>query len=86
MTSKWDKDAWAAELIVRDAPREFIEHLLRLDGTTMGKFATDDGSYPESLYGLGLIEGAPSSYMTGPGFNWLTPLGQKVVDRLKSTT
>lgn len=77
----WDKESWAADLIVKDGPLEFLQKLIPLDGTSENKPSRRRTS-PSAMIGLGLVKGAPGAGMADAGEEWLSPLGQKVVDRL----
>jgi hypothetical protein len=81
----WDKTAWAADLIIEDAPRDFLETLIPLDGTTPHRplSRVNRPKIPSAMHGFGLIEGMAGAGLGDPGYDYLTRLGQAVVDRLK---
>ncbi len=78
----WNAILHNADLIVTDCPVQILEPLLSLDGATMNN-AKEDEKIPKYMFGFGLVSGLPSPYITGPGSNWPTELGQAVIDMLK---
>jgi hypothetical protein len=78
----WNRDAFAADLIVKDAPKEWLMTLLPLDGTT-AENPSPSSKAPHSMIALGLACGAAGGSLVGGDVDWLTPLGQAVVDRIK---
>ena len=80
--------SWKSKAIVEGLPKEVLEPLLERDGTTRNACFSNDGkgqSRPSWMYALGLVEGAAGAHVAGWDWGeWLTPLGQAVVDRMKS--
>ncbi len=83
-----DHNTWKAKSIVEAFPRELLEPLLERDGTTMENPYNNRGkgvSRPTWMYALDLVAGAAGSHVTGYDWaEWLTPLGQAIVEEVKS--
>jgi hypothetical protein len=88
-----DPNMWKVKAIVEGLPRDLLEPLLDRDGTSISAPFVNSGyvnsggskTRPSWMYALGLVGGAGGAHPSGVGWaEWLTPLGQAVVDEMKS--